>query len=172
MYIPYFPYLFIHWWIFRLFPQFVIVNNAAVHMTVKISLWDLDFNLFRYAEAGLLDYMMCEYMLSHVLTLCDPMGCNSPGSSVHEIFQAKILEWVAFSFSKDCMIALLFFFWKRYHTLFHNDYTSLCHQQCRGSSVFPHACLLLFLLACFDSDNPTSYEVIFHCGFDLHFPEG
>ena len=31
--------------------------------------------------------------------LCDPMDCNPPGSSVHEIFQARILEWVAISFS-------------------------------------------------------------------------
>ena len=29
------------------------------------------------------------------LTLCDPIDCNLPGSSVHEILQAKILEWVA-----------------------------------------------------------------------------
>ena len=28
-------------------------------------------------------------------TLCDPMDCSPPGSSVHGIFQAKILEWVA-----------------------------------------------------------------------------
>ena len=34
------------------------------------------------------------------LTLCDPMACNSPGSSVHGIFQARILEWVAISFSR------------------------------------------------------------------------
>ena len=27
--------------------------------------------------------------------LCDPMDCSPPGSSVHEIFQARILEWVA-----------------------------------------------------------------------------
>ena len=33
------------------------------------------------------------------LTLCDPMNCSPPGSSVHEIFQARILEWVAISFS-------------------------------------------------------------------------
>ena len=29
------------------------------------------------------------------LTLCDPMDCSPPGSSVHGIFQARILEWVA-----------------------------------------------------------------------------
>ena len=32
-------------------------------------------------------------------TLCDPMNCRLPGSSVHEIFQARILEWVAISYS-------------------------------------------------------------------------
>ena len=34
------------------------------------------------------------------LTLCDPMDCNLPGSSVHGIFQVRILEWVAISSSK------------------------------------------------------------------------
>ena len=32
--------------------------------------------------------------------LCDPMDCSPPGSSVHGIFQARILEWVAISFSR------------------------------------------------------------------------
>ena len=35
------------------------------------------------------------------LTLCDPLDCSVPDSTVHRIFQAKILEWVAISFSKD-----------------------------------------------------------------------
>ena len=34
-------------------------------------------------------------------TLCDPMECSLPGSSVHEILQARILQWVAISFSKS-----------------------------------------------------------------------
>ena len=34
------------------------------------------------------------------LTLCDPMDCSLPGSSVHGIFQARVLEWVAISFSR------------------------------------------------------------------------
>ena len=32
-------------------------------------------------------------------TLSDPMDCNLPGSSVHEIFQATVLEWGAIAFS-------------------------------------------------------------------------
>ena len=33
-------------------------------------------------------------------TLCDPMDCSLPGSSVHGIFQARVLEWVAIDFSE------------------------------------------------------------------------
>ena len=33
-------------------------------------------------------------------TLCYPMDCSPPGSSVHGVFQARILEWVAISFSR------------------------------------------------------------------------
>ena len=34
-------------------------------------------------------------------TLCNPMDYSPPGSSAHEIFQARILEWVAISFPRD-----------------------------------------------------------------------
>ena len=34
------------------------------------------------------------------LTLCDPMDCNTPDSSVDGIFQARILEWVAVFYSR------------------------------------------------------------------------
>ena len=32
-------------------------------------------------------------------TLCNPMDCSLPGPSVHGTFQARVLEWVAISFS-------------------------------------------------------------------------
>ena len=32
-------------------------------------------------------------------TLCDLMDCSPPGSSIHGVFQARVLEWVAMSFS-------------------------------------------------------------------------
>ena len=38
-------------------------------------------------------------LLSHV-RLCDPMECSRSGSSVHGIFQARVLAWVPFSFSR------------------------------------------------------------------------
>ena len=42
---------------------------------------------------------MCLF-LSHVQHFCDPMDCSPPGSSVHGILQARILEWVAIPFSR------------------------------------------------------------------------
>jgi len=51
--------------------------------------------------------MVCHWLLeseSEVAqscpTLCNPMDCSPPGSSVHGISQARILEWVAISFSR------------------------------------------------------------------------
>ena len=42
-------------------------------------------------------------------TLCDPMDCGLPGSSVHGILQARILEWIAIPFSRGS-------FWPRDRT--------------------------------------------------------
>ena len=39
-------------------------------------------------------------LLSHAQVFCDPTDCSPPGSSVHGISQARILEWVAISFSR------------------------------------------------------------------------
>ena len=36
-------------------------------------------------------------------TLCDPMDCSPPGSSVRGIFQARVLEWVAIAFSNNLL---------------------------------------------------------------------
>ena len=52
------------------------------------------------------NHFMCEFCVfvhAHVLsglTLCDPMDYSPPGSFVHRIFQARILEWAAISYSK------------------------------------------------------------------------
>ena len=44
-----------------------------------------------------MDVCMRAKSLQSCLTLCDPMDCNLPGSSVHRISQARIL-WVAYGF--------------------------------------------------------------------------
>ena len=48
------------------------------------------------------EYCVCVCMCAltqSCLTLCDPMDYSTPGSSVHGIFQGRLLEWVAISFS-------------------------------------------------------------------------
>ena len=42
----------------------------------------------------------CLKVAQSCLTLCDPMDCSPPGSSVHGIFQTRILEWVPTSYSR------------------------------------------------------------------------
>ena len=50
-----------------------------------------------YATATVKSLQLC-------LTLCDPMDCSHPGSSIHGIFQARVLEWVAIAFSYNCIV--------------------------------------------------------------------
>ena len=46
-------------------------------------------------------YICCCLVAQLCLSLCNPLDYSSPGSSVHGILQARILEWVAISFSRD-----------------------------------------------------------------------
>ena len=41
-------------------------------------------------------YVLHAELLQSCLTLCDPIDCSLSGSSVHGIFQARVLEWIAF----------------------------------------------------------------------------
>ena len=41
----------------------------------------------------------CHAVVQYCATLCNPVDCSLPGSSVHGILQARVLEWVAISFS-------------------------------------------------------------------------
>ena len=56
-----------------------------------------------YCHPAYLTYMLspsiCEVAQS-CPTFCDPIDCSLPGSSVHGIFQARVLEWVAFPMHK------------------------------------------------------------------------
>ena len=44
------------------------------------------------------------------LTLSDPMDCSLPGSSIHGIFQARVLEWDAIAFSDPHARVLLYLY--------------------------------------------------------------
>ena len=44
---------------------------------------------------------VCVSVTQSCLTLCNPMDCSPPGSSVHGISQARILECIAISYSRE-----------------------------------------------------------------------
>ena len=82
-------------------------------------------------------WYVCVLVTLSCLTLCDPMDCSSPGSSVHEILQARILEWVAISFSRgssrprdqiqvSCIAGRYFTIWATRETLAPNSFFVFC----------------------------------------------
>ena len=92
-------------------------------------------------------------------TFCDPMDCSLPGSSVHGIFQARVLEWVAVFFRGSS--------WSRNRTwvsrivgrhitvwatrevpLLESSY-SLWHYQLSGDSAFKNTYNSLNIVPCF-----------------------
>ena len=62
----------------------------SVMVLGDVGLWEVIRSSRRTPTSGLVS-------VTHLCpTLCDPMDCSPPGSSVHGILQARILEWVAF----------------------------------------------------------------------------
>ena len=55
--------------------------------------------LFSHLSIYIYIYLYVREVAQSCPTLCDPMDCSLPGSSVHGIFQAIVLEWIAISFS-------------------------------------------------------------------------
>ena len=67
-----------------------------------VSFWCIAKNIYIYVCVCIYVYMyicVC-FVAQSWLTLCDPMDCSMPGSSVHGILQARILESVAMSSSR------------------------------------------------------------------------
>ena len=78
-------------------------------------------------------------------TLCDPVDCSPPGSSVHGILQARILEWAAIRFSRgssppgdqtwvSCIAGRFFTFWATREAL----------KASNSRSIPSHSCLLTY----------------------------
>ena len=89
-------FTFMHWrrkW--QPTPVFLPGESQGQRILVGCHLWGLtvrhNWSYLAAAAAKL-------FQLS--LTLCDPMDCSPPGSSVHGILQVRILEWVAISPSR------------------------------------------------------------------------
>ena len=64
------------------------------------SSWENSISLTDITNHFLTTSCCCCWVAKSCLTLCDPTDCSPPGSSVHGILQARILEWVAISFSR------------------------------------------------------------------------
>ena len=60
--------------------------------------------LTAYTFILLLLAYVCVLVIQSCLTECHPMDCILPGSSVHGILQARILEWVAIPFSRGIFL--------------------------------------------------------------------
>ena len=59
-------------------------------------------------------------------TLSDPMDCSLPGSSVHGIFQARVLEWGAIAFSMYIHIHIKFYMYT-YNYIYIYNYIYVCN---------------------------------------------
>ena len=78
-----------------------LINNS--HTFCKMKWTKMRQELFERGNIVLAIFDLCVYCCSvaqSCLTLCDPMECSPPGSSVHGIFQARTLEWFAISSSR------------------------------------------------------------------------
>ena len=69
------------------------MTEATQQQHIKVSIFVLVITMLLYFCVGAKSLHLC-------LTLCDPMDHSPPGSSVHGILQARILEWVAMPFSR------------------------------------------------------------------------
>ena len=75
--------------------------NTEVHLKFFIDV-QLNYNVLISAVQQS-DSVLCMKVVVTQLcqTLCNPMDCSPPGTTVLGILQAKIMEWVAISFSKE-----------------------------------------------------------------------
>ena len=86
------------------------------------------------------------------LTLSDPMDCSLPGSSIHGIFQARVLEWGAIAFSGESTIyyiKLKIYLYDNSNIFFHLETTSLTQYT---HNIFKY-------------QNPINFTVLHECVF-------
>ena len=86
-------------WSFCLQLLFLSVTNSYKHFTLSAR-WSTSFPTNAWLSTEFVRVCVCAKSLQSCVTLCNPMGCSRPGSSVHGVFQASILEWVALPSSR------------------------------------------------------------------------
>ena len=83
-----FIYNFTQWW------------TAIVKMMKENMVFSLELVIWSKTNQNNSIIIMKVLVIQSCLTLCDPMNCSPPGSSVHGILQVRILERVAIPFSR------------------------------------------------------------------------
>ena len=76
-------------------------KQLLYHWATRAVLWLPYTCIFLLLILPFLNLLICVLVTQSCLTLCDPMDYSPVGSSVHGILQARILEWVAISFSGE-----------------------------------------------------------------------
>ena len=71
--------------------------KGILHLLPYVS---LPYSSSPFSSLACLCQCVCAKSLHLCLAVCDPMDCSPPGSSVHGILQARILEWVTMPFSR------------------------------------------------------------------------
>ena len=93
-----------HYWGDRIFPTLHVTHIVlhASYGTSMVTRGDAYHPWLHFIDKVSGDWSACVHVesLQYCPTLCDPMICIPPGSSVHGISQAGILEWVAISYSR------------------------------------------------------------------------
>ena len=74
------------------------INVYDVRPWQTVSSWSSDLHKLLLLWTMCVCVCVCVLVAPACLTLCDPMDCSLPGSSIHGIFQARVLEWVAIAF--------------------------------------------------------------------------
>ena len=83
-------------YVFIIFPSWIIVLGSRVHSCIVSNSKTYASNISPLTWTWKKESEVAQSCPS----LCDPVDCSPPGSSVHGILQARILEWVAISFSR------------------------------------------------------------------------
>ena len=135
-----------------------IINFVAIQWP-----WYELFNLFPIPFRFVLLLAKWSEVAQSCPTLCDPVDCSPPCSSVHGIFQARVLKWVATSFSRGysrprnrtqvtCIVS------KTLYRLSHQG--SLCCWYLILNSHFIHFCFIYSVLLIYISLGQCSMLII------------
>ena len=84
-------------------PAFHLKCNSLKSQKFTINCYRVTLNFFLVSQSEKQEsppFEIVRSVLRLCLTLCDPMGCSVPGSSIHGIFQARILEWLVMPSSR------------------------------------------------------------------------